>query len=139
MKGVTLWIGFVLVGLACDISQHCDANQTYANHACYDVPQGGMGGVGGAIGSGPGGSQGAGAGGSGGDALKGSCTMHEGFGVICTMVSDCSCGLDSCNTFMGNYCTHTHCLADPSICPGGWTCLDVTAFDPTMGSVCVRP
>jgi hypothetical protein len=118
-------------GLGCDVSQHCDPGQIYMHYACYDPPQGGAdGGIDSDVDV---------VGNDGNDAA-GACAQYEGFGATCTVVSQCPCGLDSCNTFMGaNYCTRTHCLADPTICPPGWTCLDVSAFDPATGSACVHP
>jgi hypothetical protein len=132
MRRLTLAIvaALLLGSGACDLSQHCDPGQVYVDRTCVNVPDAGAG---------------ASDGGDDSSALGvddggGSCSPYQGFGGTCTATSQCSCGLDSCNTFMNaNYCTHTHCLADPSICPPGWTCLDVSAFDPATGSACLRP
>jgi hypothetical protein len=122
-------ITLLLATAGCDLSNHCDPGQIYMNHDCFNVPD--------AAASGDGGGDDGGA--SPGDDGAAACQPYQGFGDTCTDVSMCSCGLDSCNTFMGNYCTHTHCLADPTICPPGWTCLDLSSVDPTTGSACVKP
>jgi hypothetical protein len=137
MKRLALSIALVVGGLGCELSTHCDPDQIYMNNNCFDMPPAPA-----EAGANPDammtevdGGDGAGDG-DGGN----SCTPYQGFGDTCTDVSQCSCGLDSCNTFMNaNYCTHTRCLADPSVCPPGWTCLDLSAFDPTTGSACLRP
>lgn len=134
MRRWTVLIVSLLGALSCDVSTHCDPGQVYMKFACYEAPQTDAGDSGGQGGDGASDTDG----GAPGDAT--SCLAHQGFGDTCTAVSQCSCGLDSCNTFMNaNYCTHTHCLTDPSICPPGWTCLDVSAFEPATGSVCLRP
>ena len=133
MKRLACSIALVLGALGCDVSTHCDPGQVYMSYSCFDVPEAGAGGAGGAIADG-GETDGT------SDGSSNTCAPYEGFGATCTLTSQCTCGLDSCNTFMGaNYCTHTHCLADTSICPPGWSCLDVSAFDPVTGSVCTRP
>ena len=128
MNNLTLALALLPV-LGCDVSTHCDPGQIYAGFACYDVPDAGAGGAdAGAVSDGA------------LDDSSNTCAPQQGFGASCTTLSQCTCGLDQCNTFMSaNYCTHTHCLADPSICPTGWTCFDVTAFDPATGSLCMRP
>ena len=130
-RGRTVVLGVV----GCDLSNHCDPGQIYEGLTCIDVPEAGTDAPGGDVGAEVDGDDG----GAGGDGAT-SCPAYQGFGDTCTVVSQCSCGLDSCNTFMSaNYCTRSHCLADPTICPPGWTCLDVSAFDPATGSACLRP
>jgi hypothetical protein len=116
-----------LAGAAgCDLSKHCDPGQVYRDYDCFDVPEAGT--------------DDAAASDGGDDAEASSCSAYQGFGAACSAASQCSCGLDSCDTQPGaNYCTHSHCLADPSICPPGWTCFDLSAFDPATGSACLRP
>ena len=117
----------------CDVSTHCDPGQIYMNYGCYSVAEAGAGGAGG--GAGDGGASDAEPDGSGN-----TCAPFEGFGATCTMISDCPCNLDGCNTFMAaNYCTHTHCVGETGTCPSGWTCIDISAFDPVTGSFCARP
>jgi hypothetical protein len=135
MRTLAFSIALILGALGCDVSTHCDPGQVYMSYSCYDVPEAGAGGA-------PGGADGASDGGASDgdpDGAANTCAPYEGFGVTCTMTSQCTCGADSCNTFTGNYCTHIHCLADPSSCPPGWTCTDVSAFDPATGSFCARP
>jgi hypothetical protein len=129
MNTFALAIACALGAWGCDLSQHCDPGQLYKDNACFDVRDAGAGDP-----------DGSSADVAGGDDGAASCSAYKGFGDACTVVSQCSCGLDSCNTFMNsNYCTHSHCLANPSICPAGWTCMDVSAFDPATGSICLRP
>lgn len=135
--GISIGISMVLVlGLwGCSLSKHCDPGQLYKDHTCFDVPDASSDAQGNDAGSEGGGDDGAG----GTDGAP-TCPAFQGFGDTCTVVSQCSCGLDTCNTFMNaNYCTHAHCLADPTSCPPGWTCLDVSAFDPATGSICLHP
>jgi hypothetical protein len=139
MKTLLVSTVLVLGALGCDVSSHCDPGQVYMNFACYVIPPAGAAGAGGGGSGGGGGAGDSDAGTDDADSAT-SCLPYQGFGDSCTVVSQCSCGLDSCNIFMNaNYCTHTHCLADATICPPGWTCFDVSAFDPATGSACLRP
>lgn len=130
MKTMLILAGLTMGFMAgCDLSSYCDPGQVYKDFSCYDPPP---------------------------DAsippttmdapvttdMEGSeansCKLYEGFGDTCTDVSQCRCGLDSCNTYMNaNYCTHTGCLENPSVCPTTWTCIDLAAFG--GGSACLRP
>jgi len=133
MRRVACSIALVLGALGCDVSTHCDPGQVYMGYSCFDVvPEAGAGGSGGGADDG-GGNDGS------RDGSTTTCAPFEGFAATCTATSQCACGLDSCDTFTGNYCTHTHCLAGTSICPLGWTCTDISAFDPVTASFCARP
>ena len=125
MKGILLLAALAMgILAACDPSTHCDPGQIFRDNACYDPPPAPVIQPDASAAS---------------DAESGAltCAPYEGFGESCTANSQCRCGLDSCNTFTGNYCTHTGCLQDPSICPTTWTCLDLTAMG--LGSACARP
>lgn len=135
MKRLVLWMALTFATLGCDVSPKCDANQVYRNHDCYNTPDSAGTGGGGGTDNDAASSEDTGT----ESGMPGSCTPYEGFGATCAVDSDCPCGLDSCNTFQGNYCTHSHCLAAPSICPPGWTCMDIRAFNPAVESVCARP
>lgn len=134
MRRLAFSIALVLGALGCDVSTHCDPGQVYLMYSCFDVPDAGVGDAGGVADDGGGENDG------GSDGSTNTCAPYEGFGAACTMPSQCPCGIDSCNTFASpTYCTRTHCLADTSICPTGWTCMDISAFDPVTGSFCARP
>ena len=57
------------------------------------------------------------------------------FGTTCTMSGDsaeCAAPAPYCAVQPGatmGYCTATDCKANPSICPPGWTCFDITAIN----------
>jgi hypothetical protein len=122
MRSILLSAAFAVVILAgCDPSSHCDPGQIFRDNACYTPPP----------------IQPDASATDETDAGAPICAPYEGFGESCTADWQCRCGLDSCNTFTGNYCTHTGCLQDPSICPEKWTCLDLTAMG--LGSACARP
>jgi hypothetical protein len=68
------------------------------------------------------------------------------FGTTCsdtTNHSDCPCGpANYCAAMPGQtkgYCTAQGCKADPSVCPSGWSCFDLSAFSPTLPSICTKP
>lgn len=138
--------------VACADDAECSEGQTLTDGAC--VPSGaagtgassatggsaGMGGSGGIAGSaGIAGSSGSSSGGS-----AGACTDFD-FGQACSdsqTHSDCGCAADYCAVQPGHtsgFCTATGCKEDPSVCKAGWTCLDLSAFDPTLPSICREP
>jgi hypothetical protein len=53
------------------------------------------------------------------------------FGRVCATSAECTAPADYCANPPGN-CTAKGCVADPTLCPQGWTCL--AAFD-----VCIPP
>lgn len=69
----------------------------------------------------------------------------RGFGAPCadtTQHSDCPCAADYCSKSpfdSQGYCSVTGCKEDPSVCPAGWTCFDVSVFAPGQPSVCTKP
>lgn len=137
----------IAAATACANDASCSEGQVLQDGAC--VPKAsGQGATGGAAGSsGAAGAAGAasasssaGAGGSAGAA----CTAFE-FGQTCSDAqnhTDCGCAADYCAVQPGNptgYCTATGCKEDPSVCPAGWSCLDLAAFDPSLPSICRAP
>jgi hypothetical protein len=74
---------------------------------------------------------------SGGDA--------QGFGAPCNDAvqhSDCPCAASYCSKSpfdSQGYCSVSGCKEDPSLCPAGWSCLDISMFAPGQPSVCTRP
>ncbi len=129
---MTRWarvIPLLLVTAGCAPDHACDPDQIYDNTLCYARMPDAAKPVVDAAGD---------AGGDGGAA----CTDADrtaAFGATCTTVADCKCGLDYCATYMGkSTCTHTGCLADPSVCPSGWSCLDLSVFQKGLPDVCVK-
>jgi hypothetical protein len=37
------------------------------------------------------------------------------------------------------FCTRTGCDTDPSVCPSGHACVDLSGFGPGLPSICVPP
>lgn len=68
----------------------------------------------------------------------------RGFGATCAdseAHSDCSCEADYCAKMPGQtqgICTITGCKEDPSICPQGYRCFDLSAFMPDLPSICTK-
>jgi hypothetical protein len=64
------------------------------------------------------------------------------FGRACVDQAGCAMPAPYCALQPGQrdgYCTATGCVEDPSVCPGGWRCLDLSVFSPGQPSVCLRP
>lgn len=65
------------------------------------------------------------------------------FGAPCTDATthaECGCPAHHCAVQPGmsaGVCTATGCVENPSVCPAGYRCLDLSVFDPTLPSVCV--
>ena len=36
------------------------------------------------------------------------------------------------------YCSQTGCMADPSLCPQGWSCVDLAAYVPGLLPTCIK-
>jgi hypothetical protein len=76
-----------------------------------------------------------------GGANDASCGEPDGFGASCQDAADCSCKANYCALMPGQsqgVCTVQGCKADPSICPSGYSCLDLSAFGPSLPSICTR-
>jgi hypothetical protein len=80
---------------------------------------------------------------SGGDA--GACDTEIDFGAPCSDAvthSECGCEASYCALMPGQsegYCTARDCLDDPSVCPQGWSCFDVSMFQPGAPAICLEP
>ncbi len=78
-----------------------------------------------------------------GDASGGVCTLpggdEQGFGVPCTSDAQCTCYASFCSMQPGaksGICTVKGCKTNPSLCPDGWSCLDLSIFGAGLPSVC---
>lgn len=58
------------------------------------------------------------------------------FDRTCATNADCIAPANHCAVPPGK-CTATGCVADPSVCPPSWTCLDLTAMG--QPDVCIPP
>lgn len=96
--------------------------------AVAQVPDAGMGNAG----SGDAGS-------SGGGEI---CPADAGFGATCTSDAACPCAEASYCAIMpgqaSGTCTATGCAEDPSVCPAGWSCFDISVFAPGQPSICTE-
>jgi hypothetical protein len=66
----------------------------------------------------------------------------DAFGAPCTDVSSCGAPTDYCAVMPGQssgYCTRKGCVDDPNVCPSGWSCFDLSKFDPASPAICVKP
>lgn len=71
-------------------------------------------------------------------------SADDGFGDVCSDDvdhSDCTGAADYCGIMSGTEgtCTTTGCAEDETVCPEGWGCFDLSAFDPTLPSICTAP
>jgi len=134
----TIWMVLLTCAAAagCDLDDPCDKGQRYAGGLCYVVgadaapvpdaePR-------------PDTDPGTEAGDAGGEDAQ----PFAHYGDLCTADADCTPPTDICAILPGEaegYCTRTGCVEEPSICPEGWSCLDLSQIDPTYPSVCILP
>jgi hypothetical protein len=65
----------------------------------------------------------------------------EVLGRACTDNAGCAAPAPYCAVQPGQregYCTITGCKEDPTVCPSGWRCFDLSVFAPGQPSVCLR-
>lgn len=128
-----LVVSFGVFVLACSVAP-CDKDQE-VDLLSFCVAAGGS-----MTGNAAGGAEEASGGGEGGEVS--SCSSPSAFGDTCAENADCHCDVDFCALQPGaasGVCTRSGCVEDPSICPAGWSCLDLKAFDPDLPSICVPP
>jgi hypothetical protein len=72
-----------------------------------------------------------------GDAAS-QCTASQ-LGVTCMQNSECTCDTSFCAAQPGmvGFCTRTGCLQDASVCPTGWSCMDLASFGEGLPSICI--
>jgi hypothetical protein len=67
-----------------------------------------------------------------------------GFGETCTdgtNHTDCDAPTDYCAVMPGQaqgFCTAQGCDVTPSLCPMGWSCFDLSQFDPSLPHICIE-
>jgi hypothetical protein len=61
------------------------------------------------------------------------------FGADCRLATECVCDSDFCAANPGTvgFCTRTGCDADPSVCPSGYSCMDLSVISPSLPAICV--
>jgi hypothetical protein len=128
------------LAFACGKYESCDPGQVFQYNVCFpgladgglpDAGGGGSGGSGGSASCRPPGLP-------TGDSMCGD--KAAGFGEPCGDTKECRCGKDLCAIIPGQtcgFCTRSNCMADPSICPTGWTCFDASSFQPGY-SLCIN-
>jgi hypothetical protein len=103
-------------------SNRCDPDQRYSYGLCY------------AIDAPPAPRTDSGSG-SGGD-------PYAHFGDVCGGDGDCVAPTDFCAKYPSDptgICTRTGCLADMTLCPAGWGCLDLAIYLPGLPAICTPP
>lgn len=66
-------------------------------------------------------------------------TLTGEFGKTCAAHSECGCPAPICAIQPGQtegFCTRV-CTNDPSVCPSGYRCIDLSAIDPSYPSTCL--
>lgn len=64
------------------------------------------------------------------------------WGRECKESKECAAEASYCALMPGKttgYCTATGCKTNASVCPEGWGCFDVSAFQPGAPSICTKP
>ncbi|MGA7742317.1 MAG: hypothetical protein ABSF35_13030 [Polyangia bacterium] len=61
------------------------------------------------------------------------------FGQTCATAADCAAPASFCAPSPLLYCTAFGCDTDPTVCPAGWTCLDLTNFGAPGQHMCLKP
>jgi hypothetical protein len=129
----------ITLSTAC--SDECDPGWEIRNHECVRTAAAATGEDAGAPGDGAAadGIQ-PDAGGDGGDAGS-QCTESQ-FGATCQQslqTGECTCDTDYCAGYPGSpgICTRSGCLENPSVCPSGWNCTDLSVYSPELPSICV--
>ncbi len=121
MRTLCLFPLLLLLG-GCPLAE-CDDSQVLANGGCFVVEPDAA----------PGPDAGDGDGGAdAGDVQR--------LGLSCTATGqECGGDADFCAVEPGKtdgFCTRTGCKTQPTLCPDGWICLDLSIFDPTLPSLC---
>lgn len=127
----------IVVMSACAEGPRCDDDQTFDGDLCRDrAPSGSPGSGGAAAAGGQAGSSGATIA-QAGSAGRTAVTLDK----RCAGHTDCGADAPFCAAPPGKpgACTIVGCLGNAGICPEGWGCVDLSAFDPTLPSICTRP
>ncbi len=114
------WLLVAMIGAAalagCSSGSLCDPGQTYANGVC-EVPDGAPITI---------------------DANP----RFAHFGDVCGADADCPLPTAYCAkqpAAATGYCTGVGCLADPTVCPPAWSCLDLSVYQAGLPAICTSP
>jgi hypothetical protein len=120
----------MLFALACDPSDPCDPGDYEEHGQCRALPEPAVD---------AGGDASSGDDDDGGSEAEPPADPYAGFGDECAEASNCPSGL-ICGAPMLPMCTQVNCMDDESVCPPGWTCLDLTGLspDPNVSSICLE-
>ncbi|HEY8944215.1 MAG TPA: hypothetical protein VIM73_08130 [Polyangiaceae bacterium] len=132
MKAST--VSLLMTLTACGEIEPCDPGQELNLGSCV-VASGGSGGM-------PPATAGTNAEAGQGGEPSGECSPAVPFGEACGADTDCGCVTNYCAKAPGQTqgnCTRTGCLDDPTLCPEGFQCLDLSVFDPTLPDICMPP
>ncbi|MFT3924651.1 MAG: hypothetical protein QM778_19075 [Myxococcales bacterium] len=132
LGSLVLCMGALLGGCLEDPEDSCSSNEKFENKVC--VPDTGDG-------DGDGDDTQADAGSDSGTQGGVDAT---GFGTVCTKDAECMPNAPYCAIMPGapnGYCTKQGCTVDNpgAVCPTGWTCFDLSVFDPSLSTMCRKP
>jgi hypothetical protein len=140
IAGVALVSGIWSIALSTGCEDQCDPGWEIKNHECVRSAAAADGasadaGATGADAADDGTQEDAG--GDGGDAGS-QCTTSQ-LGVACRETTECTCDTSFCAANPGTvgFCTRTGCLQDASVCPSGWSCMDLASFGEGLPSICI--
>jgi len=113
----------LLFGLV-DCGEKCDPGYHLENHLCYvDVAVDGAGGA------------------DDGQAGAAGACSETTFAAECLSSADCTSDADFCAGYPGQvgFCTRSGCDRDPSVCPAGYSCMDLSSFGAGLPAICTQP
>ena len=120
-----------LMTIACEDDDPCDPGQVYQDGVCLGAQYTSSGT--------------SGAAGASGDASTagsaGAPSVGE-FGTVCTDAEGCAEPAPYCAIQLGQtegFCTMTGCIEQPTVCPGGWDCVDLSVFREDLPAICYPP
>lgn len=116
-----------LASLGCADTSSCDPDQDFVGGRCVTRAPGPT---------------------DGGPAPDATLTCEDGgveggtdFGAVCVDSAGCGCPAPFCSVQPGateGMCTQSGCVEDPSLCPAGWRCFDLSLFMAGLPSICIE-
>ena len=123
----SLWLlllGPCFVASLANCGEQCDPGYHLERHLCYvDLEVAGAGGD------------------DGGQAGAAGACSETTFAAECLSNADCVCDSDFCAGYPGQvgFCTRSGCDRDPSVCPSGYSCMDLSSFGAGLPAICTQP
>ncbi len=124
-------VALVCLPGACKEKTPCDEGQALRDSYCWYVDAAASG----ADTAAPTGEAGAGEAGQGSPEVA--LAAPSAFGRPCAVDGDCAAPASLCAPQLF-YCTALACDADPTLCPVGWVCMDVSAYAGRPQTMCFR-